>query len=443
MNIAVPGDQRLQAYGSPEKLGLSSVFTPIGISVMGLGVASGIPLQSMGKIYLGEALLIASAPIIALLLFGLSTEYGRTARVLLIAMIVSWIGYLISDIVRDTPASDYLRGWSKWVAMSASFASLAWIGSRSMNLIIAFVVGLSIGSCLAPFLVGGFMGLKVYWKFHAAIPVCILALIATNSFRPWVTIATLLGLTGASLALDTRFAALLCLATACAVWLGARRNAKRSVSQYKPMSKGSIIAAAMLVAVGMAASLLIVQRVGERYGYAERFQRSNGIRLANLSVAWSAIKTSPFIGYGSWPRDSELARERDKLVAKAKGTPVYRAASQDDLIVSHSQITQGWLEGGVLGVTFFVVLGWYLMRQLLWLTFASPAIPMAAAVIFIQAHCAWHLFFSPFSGTQRVYIPAACTFICFIAQRRSELLVMQRSVASNLLRQGRFAAVAR
>src|SRR5690606_1589977 len=114
-------------------------------------------------------------------------------------------------------------------------------------------------------------------------------------------------------------------------------------------------------------------------------------------------------------------------VAKAKGVPTFRMASQDNLIIAHSQILQGWLEGGLLGLTFFVTLGWQLGKQLLWQTFRSPHSPLLSVIVFIQLHCAWHLLFSPFSGAQRVFIPAACVFICYLAQQVGQIEEVRRA----------------
>ena len=398
-----------------------------------LGIASGIPIQGLGRVFIGELLLMVIAPAIVLLLLGLNDAYGKMAKTLLVAIVISWVGYLISDIVRGTPSGDYLRGWSRWIAMGSSFASLAWICSKNIGLMASFLVGLSIGSCITPFIVFGSVGIIPFWKFYASIPICILALILTCSFRPIVSILALGGLAMVSLALDTRSVALLCVITAVVTWLSARRTVKGRLPTSK-ISKGSIIATGIVVIILMVVAAFAIQRIGERYGYAERFQRSDDTRLINAKITWMAISKSPFIGYGSWPRDPEIARERDKLVAKAKGMPTFRMASQDHLIISHSQILQGWLEGGLLGLTFFVTLGWQLGKQLLWQTFRSPHNALTSIIVFIQLHCAWHLVFSPFSGAQRVYIPAACVFICYLAQQVGQIEAVRRAIAAESYR---------
>ena len=98
-----------------------SLFTQGGIAACLLGVASGIPVQAVGRLYVGELILMVIAPVVALLLLGISNQYGKTARMILFAMIVSWIGYVISDLIRDTPSNDYLPaglGGSRWERVS-------------------------------------------------------------------------------------------------------------------------------------------------------------------------------------------------------------------------------------------------------------------------------------------------------------------------------------
>jgi hypothetical protein len=186
------------------------------------------------------------------------------------------------------------------------------------------------------------------------------------------------------------------------------------------MSRASVIIAGILLIAVAGGSVFVVKHFGERYGFSRRAQNSDATRLANAIVAWSAIRDSPVIGYGSWPRNPEFARQRDKLVAKAKGIPVNRMASQENLIITHSQILQSWLEGGILGLCFFLCLGWQMIRLLSWQTLVSPYTPLTPVLTFVLLDCAYAMVFSPFSGTQRVYIPAACVFICFVAEKRFE-----------------------
>lgn len=432
MNTATPANR----YAPSTLLGEaapSSIFSQAGIGIFLLGVASGIPVQAVGRLYVGELILMAIAPVVVLLLFGLSDQYGRTARNILIAMAISWCGYVISDIIRGTPSNDYLRGWSRWIAMGATFATLAWLGSKNIRYLLHFLIGLAVGGCLTPFITGeGGIGIKVFWKFYAGAPICIIALIFVSQFRAWVSVATLLGLACLSIALDSRAHSLMLILTAGVTLIASRRSA-HGLAALKPVSKSSMVLATILMAMVGIASIYLVQAVGARYGYAERFQRSNSSRLASATVAWSAIRASPFVGYGSWPRDAELAKQRDRLVAKYNGSRAFRTAASDDLVISHSQILQGWLEGGLLGLTFFALLLWYLSRQLLWQTLVSPYMSLTPIMVFIQLEGALNLIFSPFSGAQRVYIPATCVFICYIAQKKLELERLQRPAISRYL----------
>jgi hypothetical protein len=398
----------------------ASLFSQGGLAACLLGVASGIPVQTVGRLFVGELILMAIAPVVVLLLLGLSDQFGKTARAVLTAMAMSLLGYVISDIIRDTQSHDFLRGWSRWIAMGASFAALAWIGSKNIGYLTSFLIGLAIGSMLSPFATGGAFGLKVYWKFYAGVPVCIIALSAVSRLSALASVATLLGLAVLSVALDYRSLALMCILAAGITWLAMRRKAGQQATGRR-VSKTSMIAAGLVIIAFLAFAIYLIQFLGAKYGYLDRFQRSNATRLISATVTWKAIEQSPFIGYGSWPKDPELARLRDKLVTKAKGNAAYRTQAQDDLIIAHSQFLQGWLEGGLLGLTFFAWLTWTLTRQMAWIGLVSPYMPMTPLIAFMQLNCAWHLVFSPFSGLQRVYIAATCVLICYVATSRFAL----------------------
>lgn len=409
-----------QGYLPAREAAPASLFTQGGIGACLLGIASAIPVQTIGRLYVGEMVLMAVAPVVALLLFGLRDQYGKTARAFLYAIIVTWIGYVISDIIRGTPSADYLRGWARWIAMGASFAALAWLGSKNIGYVTAFLAGLALGSCLVPLAMGAFPGIKVYWKFYAGGPVCILTILFASRFRPWVSVAALLGLAVLSIALDSRSYAMLCILVAGIAWLAIRRSSNPQRIRTA-VSKTSMVAAALMIVATAVSALLLIRLLGERYGYAERFERSNATRMVSATVTWTAIKQSPFIGYGSWPRDAELSRLRDKLVSEAKGTTAFRTAAQDELIIAHSQILQGWLEGGLLGLAFFGYLGWLLCRQLTWLSLIGPFTSLTPLIAFLQLLCAWNLVFSPFSAALRLYIPVTCVFICYVAAKAQEL----------------------
>nr|MBA3480339.1 O-antigen ligase family protein [Pirellulales bacterium] len=255
-----------------------------------------------------------------------------------------------------------------------------------------------------------------------------LTILFASRFRPWVSVISLLGLAVVSVALDTRSIALLCILAAGLSWLSIRRSSIQGTKRAA-VSKTSMAVAALIVVITALSAIFLIRLLGERYGYAERFERSNATRMVSATVTWTAIKRSPLIGYGSWPRDPELARLRDELVTKAKGVTAFRTTAQDDLIIAHSQFLQGWLEGGILGLTFFGYLAWLLFRQLTWLSLISPFTSLTPLIAFLQLLCAWNLVFSPFSGAQRVYIPATCVFICYVAAKSGELKWMQNQRA--------------
>ncbi len=282
-----------------------SIFSQSGIAVCLLGLASGIPIQTIGRLYVGEPILMAIAPLVVLLVLGLRDQYGRTARLLLAAITISWLGYVGSDFYSHTEPRDLLRGWSKWLAIGAAFATLAWLGSKNVRYVMFFLVGLSVGSCLTPFIYHLPMDVKFYWKFYAATPICILLLFLVNRFSAWASVVALCGVTAASVLLDSRAVALMCAAAAGVSILAAHRSSGRHAS-WRQTSRTSIAFAALMIAIVLGASVFLIQYAGERYGYEQRYENSNLTRYSSATVAWTAIKQSPLIGHGSWPRDAEL-----------------------------------------------------------------------------------------------------------------------------------------
>ena len=110
-----------------------------------------------------------------------------------------------------------------------------------------------------------------------------------------------------------------------------------------------------------------------------------------------AIADSPIIGHGSWAKDVYyVAILRDILESngfKATGE------SDEDLIPSHSHLLGAWVELGLLGGLF-----WIIVLIIATLAFYScirkPRIP-ATLVGFVLVSLIWDVLFSPFANSQR------------------------------------------
>lgn len=390
-----------------------------GLASMTIGFLAAIPIHYIGRIYIGETLLGLAAPVMIPLVFSLPGAFGRTTRILLIAMFVSWIGYICSDIYRGTPTFDYIRGWFRWLSLISLFVTLAYLGSKNIRYVLLFMLGWCCGSALYPLLVGGGLGVVQWWKFYAGFSACFAGAFFAGRLGPTIAASTMVSLAAVSIVLDSRAIMLMCVVTAAAALVGGYRS-KSGKPMRQALTRTRVIFAVITLGLCALASFFIVQKAGEMFGYAERFRGSNIKRWANVEIAYNILKDSPFIGYGSWARDPEIARIRDKIVEKRLGSHAYRSEAQEDLVIVHSQVLQSWVEGGLLGLTFFIAFGWQLADKGLRLAVQVPYEPALPAMAFLVASSGWHYLGSPFSGTMRVLIACTCVVACHVARRVHE-----------------------
>lgn len=390
-----------------------------GIGMIILGILTAIPVNVIGKLYIGEALLGLAAPVMIPLVFGLHGAYGRLAKILMIAMFISWAGYIGSDLYRGTPLFDYVRGWSRWVALIVLYVNMAYFGSKNIRYVLFFLLGWGIGSSLYPLAMGGAMGLKWWWKFHAGFGVCFAFALFGGRFGALPAAIAMLAAGALSVALDLRSTMLICVMTAIIALLSGRRGKSGNRGRFK-LTTTRILLAILTVVICAGASMFILQKVGERLGYSERFRGSNIKRLTNVEIAYNILKESPLIGYGSWARDPEIARIRDKIVEKRLGYRAMRSEAQEDLVIVHSQILQSWVEGGLLGLVFFAVFGWQLADKGIRLLMQLRYDPVVPAIAFLIMNAAWHYLGSPFGGGSRVVIACTCAAVCHLAVRAQE-----------------------
>ncbi len=391
----------------PERLGLAA------IAVMGLGIATSIPMQGIGKLYVGEVLMAAIALYAWFQLLSAPPKYRQLAYRFQVMFVLSLLGYVVSDIYRGIPAADYVRGWSRWGVMISNFVCLCWLASKSWGHLWQFAVGWQVGHALLPF-IQGFAGQNFgyLWKFYFAFPLLVLMLFLLRKRSPKTLTAALIGFGVLSVALDFRSIALVCWLTAAITFLSDRRLTQRTWN----LKKSTMIkAVASLLLVAMVA-VWAVQSLGAKYGYTERFYRSNMKRITFAKVTIEGIRQSPMIGYGSWAKNAELRKIRDRLIKKSGQDKVFREAHDKDLVIAHSQLLQGWLEGGILGVLFFVFFGYQLLRKSIYLIAERPYAMYMPMVILFCINASWHLVFSPFKGTQRIFIAIAAVAICYLGQ---------------------------
>jgi O-antigen ligase len=208
--------------------------------------------------------------------------------------------------------------------------------------------------------------------------------------------------------LDSRAQGAFALASAVALW---------SRSGPSPRGAGNGAAYVRLLAVGTLLLVVLLVAVAKtQTTYGDRRDQSNTDRFTALAISLRAITKSPVIGYGSWGQGTDAYAEDLERSLIASGQQSFRT----DIFVAHSQLLQSWMEGGLFAATFFIVYGYYLLRNLLYVSLQRRADGLTPLFAFVLTMATWHLFMSPFGGDHRLQIAVGIAVICALEKERRD-----------------------
>jgi len=381
--------------------------TPLALLCCVAGALSQLKVQMIGEVYLTELML----PVLALIAFAAGGARGlfrqRVFWALALAGVVTLAGYVVSDLVRDTMAAQYLRGWGRVGLVVSGFVSAAVLVANDRRNLWWLVSGMGVCGVLYLRFVEH-MPVSL-WKFGYGVPM-IMAMAAGAHFLPRrLTIAGFVVVALVSIQYDSRIYGAVCLGIASVLWARSARPAlaltglRRLWRLALPLSVAAVVLLYLLVWT-------------ESAWHAARHESSDFGRSVGLTVGVEAIKRSPLIGYGSWTNDRELSGLAARAYEDKAG---YRVFGDDVLFVAHSQIVQAWMEGGVLGAAFFIVYGIWLVRSLKYAALDRALDSMTPVFLALLMFALWDLIMSPFSAPHRVPIVLACASLVALALERS------------------------
>lgn len=403
------GDDRSTVVSSPRSPKAPVAGLPwdwVAFSAVAVGALFHVSFQLQGQFFAGELLLLALTPLLVFDRFYRQRDLLRTRQAtlwspmnaLLVALGVTFLGYFISDLYRDNAPQDFLRGWARLMFLGIDLLAVAMIVSVRRSNFWLLLLGYGAGGVLVLLVQQVPFSL---WKLGYAEPVTAAVVAAVCLMRSPGWQGMVLLVTGlANIWLDYRSMAAFVVVVALILWLN--RWSQRG---------GVKIVGVLLV------SFLAVVAIGGAYyasqaPFSERRQASNSGRLSNAIVGFSAILESPLIGYGSWGRDTRFAKLYAAVNARMQKTEESALYDFDAIrqatIVAHSQLLESWIEGGVLGITFFLAYLFWLIKGLHALVFKvrySAVLPLLA---FCMVSGLWALFMSPFKGMTRFTITFAC-----------------------------------
>jgi hypothetical protein len=388
------------------------------------GATSSISFMGVGQIFLVEVLLLIFAYLKILTIFAFRLSVGKkilSFKYLLkfiIVLNISFLGYVISDLFVGSAPSDYLRGWAKLVFLITNVSGLMLICLPNPWHLWWF--GLGNNLCGILFLIfSGAGGISLLnWKMGYGGPLSALIFLLLPLFGRHVAVigGIIIGLV--NIFLDYRSLGVSYLLVAAIIFVKDRHFSRQDIVRA---SLGLGITLFLLIYTYNQTQTFTYSTGGQTY--ETRRLESNTGRTAGLELGIIAISESPIVGYGSWAKNTRLGRIYDEIalqdLKEARHIPPTFAKIRTEDIPVHSQILQSWVEGGILGVVFFVFFAYELLVVIKYCCLDRPydrLLPFF--LISLLPGSLWDLLFSPFAGAHRLSIASSVVLICILHAER-------------------------
>ena len=396
-------------------------LTPLAATAFFIGAFGWVQTTVVATLYMEEFFFLLAAVALAFTRAFRAALSEPVFRRLVLALLVTLAGYVISDLARESPSESYLRGWGRLVLTFTSFVGIALVALRDDGTIWWFALGRGLGGILSLKYVEHYH-LFGSWKyaidesgnfssfgFAEYVGSAAVALVAL--LPPRGAVLALLALGAFSFHLDFRYHAGICMAVAFLLYL---RAAAARGATARNLPPGRVVLAGTLALIALTAGY----KLSENEGSAGRRAASDEGRRFGLMVGVRALVDSPFVGYGSWGRSSEIAALEQTVKAEL-GPAAQRRVITGSAAIVHSGIFQSWLEGGVLGAAFFVVFLYSLIRSFRALCLDRPHDRLLPILLYWYLFASWEVINAPFGANSRMHIAlGAATLVIVAAERR-------------------------
>ncbi|HTY03054.1 MAG TPA: O-antigen ligase family protein [Rhodocyclaceae bacterium] len=400
MNRGPVAPAKVPTKGPPWTLAVAAVIC---------GALMSAKVVIVGELFVGEPILILVASLTVLF-----RGVGRRLRpgffwMIAAAGLVMLLGYVVADVAAATGPGQYLRGWARTVVFGLDALALMILVSHHERLLWWFALGLGTGLLGNMALDGAAISVTT-WKTGYGIAFGILVALASAYASSGVAASLLAAFGVATLLLDYRGLGAVFLLGAAVIAIRPGSNARRRHASLHWL----------LALLGVVTAVVIVVALLEQsdHDYHRRRIESNTGRYAGILVAAQAIADSPLLGYGSWAADKRyvqmLRREFDKASA---GQDIH--GDVGDSMLPHSQLLQAWVEGGLAGGAFFVLLAVHLGGGLRWLIAGHRYGRQTAIYTLFVLGGLWNLLFSPFLGQHRIFVACAIATLSLLAWEKA------------------------
>ncbi|NJO15250.1 MAG: hypothetical protein HC877_05750 [Thioploca sp.] len=367
-------------------------------------------IELVGRLFLPELLLAMILPLL-ILTKGKLLLHPLPRTVIILGIL--WLGgQIITDLIRNTPFSDWSRGWAKISFLILNFSSIYLLLNNDMRRIVLFSLGFAIGGILDYFISPSEFLLLDPWKFglHFSGMLIMALLLQWKKIIPFRILSVLfvvaLGLF--SFYLGTRSIGAVLIVSASYLLIYHQPKLRHWLG--KNLSFGQIIVLVIVAALSVWGIITMYSKAASSGWLGENAQAKYYLQAkgdygfflggrVEIIISSQAIINSPILGHGSWAKSSEY---RSLLLSlREKGYEVSESAvEKNELIPTHSHLFGAWVEAGILGALFW---GWLLIFifRLLYNLFRlqSDLLPL---FVISAMFAIWTILFSPFGAIGRL-----------------------------------------
>jgi len=381
-----------------------------------VGATLWFEMNLVGKLFLGELFLLVIA---AWFIFGKLRDAlsSRFVRLFLIGCAVYLGAQIGTDLYRGISFENYSRGWARIVFLFTNTVGLFAIGYKRPLRLLLWTAGTVLSLWINFVLQGGYAALG--WKFGLSVPLTMTALLLVTPRPKLSYLLWLVALGTLNLLMDYRSMALFLFVIAFSIYIRKR---------YGRYGKGWLGPKHVLVMLLLAVTYGFFYFTSDRFQTEVRREDANAIRMAGFVMGFRAIADSPIIGRGSWAEDRRLfsiwVYEQYKLGSTIRPGQ-FEQRNEDsgltDVLQGHSQIVQGWIEAGVVGGLFFILVLIYLVRVFKQFVLSYRIDRFFVITCYVVISAVWAIVLSPFAGGSRIGDAMALSFMATYAhqQRRS------------------------
>ena len=139
-----------------------------------------VEIHMQGRMFLPEILLACMLPWL-LRVRGYLLIEGIPRRLLLLGLF--WLlAQVTTDLIRDTPFSDWSRGWSKIIFLLLDFSSIYLLMANRAGRYFMFAIGIAIGQILQYFFDPNDFAAYWPWKFGYGTAITLLFVLGSSMF---------------------------------------------------------------------------------------------------------------------------------------------------------------------------------------------------------------------------------------------------------------------